>query len=157
MLFEIMALVSAVMLLGLTVATIWSRRNSWVRGAAVIAFVATLPVIAANGFFALSHPAPYQLSIVPDGKYRVRGVKLVQDKAIYLLLDFGQDAPRYFSFPWSNKLADEIQRMMNRQRQRQRGRRGFAIEKDYRGIQVIPIYPMRQNVPKPPPARVPVL
>lgn len=155
MLFEIMALLVVAMLLGLAGATIWSRKNTWVRGAAVLVFIATLPAIAATGFFALSYPSPYQMSIIPEGKYRVRGVKLVQDKAIYLLLDFGQDAPRYFSFPWSNKLADEIQRMMNRQRQR--GRSGFAIERDYRGIRVIPIYPMRQNIPKPPPARVPVL
>lgn len=153
MLFEILTLLSVVMLLGLAVATIWSRKNTWVRGAAVLAFLAGVPVVAGTGFFALSYPASYRLSIIPDGKYRVRGVKLIQDKAIYLLLDFGQDAPRYFAFPWSNKLADEIQRIMNRQRHE--GRRGFAVaiqqngKKGHRGIRVVPIYPTRSNVPKP--------
>ena len=155
MMFEILALVGVVMLLGLTVATIWSRKNTWVRGAAVAIFMAAVPVIVGVGFSALSHPAPYQLSIVPDGKYRVRGVKLVQDKAIYLLLDFDQDAPRYFSFPWSNKLADKIQRMMNQ-------RQGFAVvidrkrKRGRRGIRAVPIYRVKPNVPKSPPAPVPV-
>lgn len=152
MLFEILALLSVIMLIGLTGAVIWSRKNTWVRGAAVFMFVAILPVITGASFFALSHPAPYRLSIIPDGKYRVHGVKLVQDKAIYLLLDFGQDAPRYFVFPWSNKLADKIQRMMNQQR----GRSGFAVvvKKSHQGIRVVPIYSMRQKVPKSLPAPV---
>lgn len=98
-------------------ATIWSRKNTWVRGAALAGFFAMAPIIGGAVVFALSNPAPFVLA--PGGEYRVLGVKMVQDEAIYVWLDFGADHPRYFALPWSNKTADQLQKLLDQQRRKQ--------------------------------------
>ncbi len=117
MLFELSGLAALAIAAGLTTATIWSRRQTAMRGAALAAFLVLMPAIVGVGFFAMSHPAPWLQTItVPGGKYTVLGVKMVQDVAIYVWLDFGAEHPRYFALPWSNKTADELQGMLDAQR-----------------------------------------
>jgi hypothetical protein len=117
MIFESLALIGVVGVALLATATIWSRKNTWIRGAAVAAFFALTPIIGGASIFALSHPAPYIPGILtPGGEHSVLEVKLVQDEAIYILLDFGISHPRYFALPWNNLLANELQDLMDQQR-----------------------------------------
>ncbi len=117
MLFELSGLAALAIAAGLTTATIWSRRNTAMRSVALAAFLALMPAMVGVGFFAMSHPAPWLQTItVPGGKYLVLGVKMVQDVAIYVWLDFGEDHPRYFALPWDNETADKLQGMLDAQR-----------------------------------------
>jgi hypothetical protein len=117
MLFELSGLLALTIAVGLTTATIWSRRQTAMRGAALAAFLALAPAIVGVGFFAMSHPAPWLQTItVPGGKYTVLGVKMVQDVAIYVWLDFGAEHPRYFALPWSNATADKMQDLLDQQK-----------------------------------------
>ncbi len=117
MLYELFA-VAAVGLGGAFVsATIWSRQDTWVRGAVVAGWVAFMPLVAGSVFFSLSHPAPWVQTItVPGGEYTVLGTKMVQDVAIYVWLDFGADTPRYFALPWNNDTANRMQELLDQQR-----------------------------------------
>jgi len=117
MLFEISGLLALAIAAGLVTTAIWSRKQTVARAAALAMFLALMPTLAGVGFFAMSHPAPWLQTItVPGGSYTVLGVKLVQDVAIYVWLDFGAGHPRYFALPWSNKTADEVQGLMDQQR-----------------------------------------
>ncbi len=129
MLYEVFASLAVVMGASLALATVWSRKNSWVRGAAVASWLVLMPLVIGSSFFSLGHPAPWVQTInVPGGKYRVLGVKMVQDVAIYVWLDFGADYPRYFALPWDNATADKMQGLLDRER---RGNGGFEIEIPY--------------------------
>jgi hypothetical protein len=117
MIFEIFAIISLAIAVGLTTSTIWSRKQTIARVIAVLLFLGLMPVLAGVGFFAMSHPAPWvQTLTVPGGKYTVLGVKMVQDEAIYVWLDFGGEYPRYFALPWDNETADRMQRLLDAQR-----------------------------------------
>jgi hypothetical protein len=89
-----------------------------------------MPLVVGATFFSLGHPAPWVQTInVPGGKYTVLGVKMVQDVAIYVWLDFGAEHPRYFALPWSNETADKMQGLLDKQR---RGEiPGFELEIPY--------------------------
>lgn len=129
MLYEVLALLAVGLGATLASATIWSRKNSWVRGAAVAGWLALMPLVVGSTFFSLGHPAPWVQTInVPGGKYMVLGIKLVQDVAIYVWLDFGADHPRYFALPWDNTTADGLQGLLDRQR---RGEGDFEMEIPY--------------------------
>lgn len=117
MIFEFLAAMAVIGAAALTTATIWSRKETWVRGAAVAGFFALAPVIGGAALYALSHPAPYYPAITaPGGEYTVLGVKMVQDEAIYIWLDFGAEHPRYFALPWDNEMANRLQEMLDKQR-----------------------------------------
>lgn len=117
MLFELSGLAALAIAVGLTTATIWSRRQTAMRGAALAALLVLMPAIAGVGFFAMSHPAPWlQTVTVPGGKHTVLGVKMVQGVAIYVWLDFGREHPRYFALPWSNATANQMQDLMTQKR-----------------------------------------
>ncbi len=117
MLYEALALTAVATGAILTTAVVWSRRNTWVRGAAVAIYFTLMPMVAGAAFFSLSNPAPWiQTITVPGGDYLVLGAKMVQDEAIYVWLDFGADHPRYFALPWSNETADKMQDMLDAQR-----------------------------------------
>lgn len=117
MLFELSGLLALVIATGLTTATIWSRRETKMRVLTLVSFLAFMPAVAGVGFFAMSHPAPWLQTItVPGGDYTVLGVKMVQDVAIYVWLDFGKNHPRYFALPWDNKTADQLQGLSDQQK-----------------------------------------
>lgn len=114
MLYEIAVLVSASLAGFLAVTTIWSRRETWVRGAAVALFM--VAVLAASGpaFFALSHPAPLQaVELVTPGKYSVLGLKMIRYQGIYLWIDkeTGADHPLYVVLPWDDRVAEKLQEL----------------------------------------------
>ena len=114
MLYEIAALVSASMAASLALTTIWSRRETWVRGAAVALFMSAIMSAYAPAFFALSHPAPLQaVEMVTPGKYSVLGMKMIRDQGIYLWIDKeeGADHPLYTVLPWNDRLAEKLQEL----------------------------------------------
>jgi hypothetical protein len=119
MIFEALAGTAIIGVAALTTATIWSRRSTWVRGAAVAGLFTVVPAIVGTGLFALSHPVPYHPVFMPGGKYIVLSAKLMQDEAIYLWLDFGKDHPRYTALPWDKETAQQLQELM---RKRQAGK-----------------------------------
>lgn len=120
MFFEALTALAVLGAAVLTTATIWSRRETWVRGAALAGFFVLAPVTGGAVLYALSHPAPYYPAITaPGGEYTVLGVKMVQDEAIYIWLDFGSDHPRYFALPWNNETANRLQEMLDAQRRGQ--------------------------------------
>lgn len=130
MVYEALAILAVGLGAGLATAVVWSRKNTWVRGAAVAIYFALMPLVVGSAFFSLGHPAPWvQMVTVPGGKYLVLGVKMVQDVAIYVWLDFGEEHPRYFAMPWDNATADKMQEMLDAQR---RGEiPGFELEIPY--------------------------
>jgi hypothetical protein len=96
-----------------TSAAIWSRFPTRARGLSVLAFLATAPltgaILVANGGWAVS-PYPY-VSTLPTGEAQILGVKIVQDEAIYVMLDLDGE-PRLFKLPWSNEAGSKLQRLM---------------------------------------------
>jgi hypothetical protein len=92
---------------------IWSRHPSRARGLSVLAFLATAPltgaILVGNGGWAVS-PYPY-VSELPTGEAQILGVKIVQDVAIYVMLDVDGE-PRLFRLPWSNEAGSKLQRLM---------------------------------------------
>lgn len=117
MIYEAIGAFVALGIAALVVATIWSRKDSWLRPAAVAGFFTILPATGALVFYTLSHPAPLiPVVSTPGGEYQVIGTKLVQDEAIYLWLDMGRGHPRYYALPWDNKTADRLQDMINQQK-----------------------------------------
>ncbi len=114
MMYEVFAIGAVGVGLALALTTIWSRRNTWVRGAAVAGWIALMPLVVGSAFFSLSHPAPWMpLVTVPGGEYTVLGAKMVQDVAIYVWLDFGAAHPRYFALPWNNDTANNLQGLLD--------------------------------------------
>lgn len=94
---------------------IWSRRGpARTRGLAVVAFVLGSPLAAASLGMSLGWPIPlYSGLTAPAGEWVVLGVKMVIGKGIFVLIDDG-DVPRYYSLPWSNKMADKLQDMLDK-------------------------------------------
>jgi hypothetical protein len=92
---------------------IWSRHPTRARGLSVLAFIATGiatgPILIANRGWAVS-PYPY-VSELPTGEAQILGVKIVQDEAIYVMLDVDGE-PRLFKLPWSNEAGSKLQRLM---------------------------------------------
>ena len=94
---------------------IWSRRDSWARPAAVLLFVIGGPTIGAAAVESLGWHKPLRLAWdFEPGNHRVLATKMVQDKAIYLYLDdLGRMEPRPLALPWSNELANRIQKLQD--------------------------------------------
>ena len=91
---------------------IWSRYPTRARGLSVIALLATAPltgaILVGNGGWSVA-PYPY-LSELP-AETQILGAKIVQDEAIYLMLDVDGE-PRLFKLPWSTGEASKLQRLM---------------------------------------------
>ena len=116
MLYEILTVAAVAVGATLASATIWSRKSTWVRGMAVAVWIGLMPLVIGSSFFSLGHPAPWIQNInAPGGEYFVLGVKMVQDEAIYIWLDFGAGYPRYFALPWNNDTANQLQDLMDKQ------------------------------------------
>lgn len=114
MIYEAAVLVAGLLAGSLAVATIWSRKETWMRGAAVAVFLAAIPAVSAPAFFALSHPAPLQaVEMVTPGKYSVLSMKLIRHQGIYLWIDKaeGADHPLYVVLPWDDRTAEQLQEL----------------------------------------------
>jgi hypothetical protein len=90
---------------------IWSRRPTRARPLAV-AWIFIASVLAAVALaMALGWPVPYWPGVtVSQGKPQIIGLKLVEGQGIYVLLDVGPGAPRYYSLPWSTETAEALQK-----------------------------------------------
>ena len=92
--------------------TVWSRRDSWVRPAAVVLLLFGMPAIAIAGLQSLGHHRPMSLIWeITSGEYRVLAVKMVQDEAIYIYLDADRSEPWPVQLPWDNETAKRIQEL----------------------------------------------
>lgn len=94
---------------------IWSRRDTWGRLATVLLFILGLPAIAAVAVESLGWHKPLALVWdLPRGELRVLAAKLAQDEAIYLYIDDPvRSEPRPIILPWSNDMANHIQRLQD--------------------------------------------
>ena len=94
---------------------IWSRAGTWARPAAVTLFLVGLPLIAAAGVHSLGHHRPINLAWeLGKGEYLILGVKMEQDRAIYLYLEAPDRLePWPLVLPWDNETANEIQKAMD--------------------------------------------
>ncbi|OCP19376.1 MULTISPECIES: hypothetical protein [unclassified Ensifer] len=94
---------------------IWSRRDTWGRLLTVLLFIVGLPAIAIVAVESLGWHKP--LALVWDfqpGEHRVLAAKLVQDEAIYLYIDDPiRSEPRPIILPWSNDMANRIQKLQD--------------------------------------------
>ena len=94
--------------MALTSFTVWSRKETWMRVAAVLVFLGMTPALAGVSFFSLSHPRPVTEYSVPCMDCRVLSMYMRQDMAIWLWLETA-DGPRYWVLPWDNELANNLQ------------------------------------------------
>jgi len=132
----ILFVVLLVLACGLGALAIWAPRRALVRGVALVLVAALLPLGYAGFSSLLSRPKPASLEwarrSLPEAK--IVGSYLVEGKAIYLwLMVPGSDAPRFYEFPWSRKLAEKLARAQQAARKqgvRVRMRRPFGDEKD---------------------------
>lgn len=101
-----------------TIGTIWSRRETWIRLAAVVGFVLIIPYVAVVTASSLGFPRPYIPEItIPAGDHDVLGGKIVRDEGIYVLFALqGHIKPRYYALPWDKDTANKFQRMMEKHR-----------------------------------------
>ena len=99
----------------LALAAIWARRGTMFRGLSVLAFFIAAPVVGLSAAAGLGWSVPIIPYVTAGGgdDYRVLGVKMVQNVAIFALLDTGQSEPRYYRMPWDQETADELQDMLD--------------------------------------------
>jgi hypothetical protein len=81
---------------------------AWLAGRRLAALLLPLSVIIAAGALWVPTGSP-RFTPVPAGKYTVLGAKIIVDEAIYVLLDNGQDEPRYFRLKYSAQRANQLQ------------------------------------------------
>ena len=109
MIYEYFILASLLIGSALVTTTIWSREKTRMRFAALMMFLAMLPILLGSGMFALGHPAPWvMMNVLPTGDYKVIGVRYRQDDALYVWCDHPNCAPFSVRYPWSNELADRM-------------------------------------------------
>ncbi len=92
-----------------TWATIWSRRETRVRGLAVLGFVLILGALGPASLETLGWHRPHWAAVRLDGDVVVLSFKLVRGEAIYLYVDAGPGQPRAISLPWSDKVSEKFQ------------------------------------------------
>jgi hypothetical protein len=121
---------------GLAALAIWAPRRARVRAFALIIAAALLPLGYAGFSALLSRPKPASIEWARRSlpKATVVGSYLVEGKAIYLWLKLpDSEAPRFYQFPWSQKLARRLMRAQQAARKRGvrvRMRRPFGDMKD---------------------------
>ena len=89
--------------------TIWSRRETRVRGLAVLGFVVLLGALGPASLETLGWHRPHWAAVRLEGDVVVLSFKLVRDEAIYLYVDAGSKEPRAISLPWDEEEAEKMQ------------------------------------------------
>lgn len=94
---------------------IWSRADTKGRAMAMVLFLLGVPAVAAATVETLGHHRPLWTAYDLTAKdYHVLAAVMRQDEAIWLyLVDPGRAEPRPIVIPWSNELADNIQKAMD--------------------------------------------
>ncbi|MBX4941195.1 hypothetical protein [Rhizobium binae] len=99
-----------------------------------VAFTLLAALTAPATLLTLGHPA---ITAPPAGHYTVLGARIDVDEAIYVLLDGGDGAPRYYRLPYSTGTANSLQNSLDQaagnggsvgMRQGEDGSPGFAEE-----------------------------
>lgn len=80
--------------------------------AAVIAFMASLPLTYYAAHMPLGMPIGGK---PPAGKYQVHGARIDRGVAIYTLMSLDGAQPRYYSLPYSESAASDLQEAMDAQ------------------------------------------
>ena len=91
---------------------IWSPRRLWIRTIALTIGICMLPLGYMSLAELLSKPKPKQLAWFERNvsKAQILGISFAEGKAIYLWMRLpGSIEPRYYSFPWSQKIAESLQ------------------------------------------------
>ncbi|MGI9524688.1 MAG: hypothetical protein ACR2PG_23915 [Hyphomicrobiaceae bacterium] len=91
---------------------IWSPRRVWIRTVALAIGLGMLPLGYMSLAQLLSKPKPKQLAWFERNVARahILGISFAEGKAIYLWMRLpGSIEPRYYSFPWSQKIAESLQ------------------------------------------------
>ncbi len=92
---------------------IWSRGYSRSRTLSFFSFIIFSPIAAGMIALSLGWAVPCVRGLtIPEGDLDVLGSKLVEDFAIYVLVDTGNE-PRYCSLPWDMKTATSLQEAKN--------------------------------------------
>lgn len=92
---------------------VWTRRQSILRPFAVACALFSAPAAAVAIATPLGWPVPLYGGLTAlGGEYPVLGVKMIAGKAIYVLVDTG-DEPRYYMIPWDRELADQLQDILD--------------------------------------------
>lgn len=106
-------LVITLVIIFMGVLVVWSRRETMLRGVAVIVILVAMPGSLAALWVPLGWAVPLHGGLTAlGGDYPVLGAKMVVGKAIYVLIDTGAE-PRYYRIPWDRKLADQLQDILD--------------------------------------------
>lgn len=100
---------------GLALIAVWSRRATLYRG---IALAAIIPAAGLAGPLVIlclgwSTPIVPGFTTLAVGDVRVLGHKMIAGEAIYILADTNEGEPRYFRIPWNQELAKKLQDMFD--------------------------------------------
>ena len=107
-----LAVVFVIILMSLFI--IWSRKETVYRFLSIIIAVMALPFAAVNLAFTLGWAVPaFPMITAPPGEYDILGAKIIDQKAIYLFLDTGNEPRNYMMF-WDQKFANDLQKALNR-------------------------------------------
>lgn len=110
----------------LSAITIWSRKDTWMRGITIGLFILSIPVIGATVSDVLGFHKPLDIAWrLNDTKMRVLHYKTIKDKGIWLYVDVTGEAPRALSLPWDEKTAEsfaDAERESNKH-----GQKGFML------------------------------
>jgi hypothetical protein len=107
-------LILAVVLLAAGLASIaaWAPRRTWVRVSALVITILIVPIGFLQVTELLSRPKPanYEWLRRNVDKVTVLSISFHEEHAIYLWVRLDGDLrPRYYSLPWSNTLAENLQ------------------------------------------------
>ena len=92
--------------------SIWSRRRSWIRAAALATAILFLPLAYASYASLLSKPKPVALEWWLEGadEATVLSSSIQEDVGIFLWLQLAETAvPRAYVLPWNRDLAEQLQ------------------------------------------------
>lgn len=135
--------------------SVWSRRPSHARVISVLLAIPSLAIAALAIASALGKPVPYVVGVtVPAGEHTVLGYKLVENVAIYVLVD--GSPPTYVVLPWSTGEAQALQDAGERGRRTGRRARMRAMPGLFdrmHGKPVVKFYDPPQRAPAPKPSR----
>lgn len=100
------------LLLGSFVFLVLPRGRFWWRTVSASLYVVLLGLVYGGAVEMLGQPKPVRLEWRSDmAEADLLGASLKEGQAIYVLLQFPDAAaPRYYEFPWSQKMAEQIQK-----------------------------------------------
>lgn len=105
------AVIIAALFLAGSLLIVWSRRNTWLRAAAI-----PLAILASAGSaVAVASTLGFAVPLIggvtaPAGELSVLGAKLVPNDGIYVMLE--TPMPRLYWTPWNREMAEKLQEML---------------------------------------------